>query len=105
MLGSLNLFRILRAAATESRRMHGLPSLAQNQGNERQGGYGVGPRLVPNCVNHQTRKGNPSHIATEGRVRSIGHQGGARRSGCQVPFPTAEPRHYNCGGQQDSYSY
>jgi hypothetical protein len=22
-----------------------------------------------------------------------------------VPFPAAEPRHYNCGGQQDSHSY
>ena len=34
MLSSLSLFRILRAAASEPGRMHGLPSLTQNQLNE-----------------------------------------------------------------------
>jgi len=105
MFGSLNLFRILGAAAPEPRRMHGLPSLAQDQGNERQGRHRVGPRLVPNCVRRQARKGNPRHVAAEGRFRSIRLQGGARRDGCQVPFPAAEPRHCNGGGQQDSHSH
>src|SRR5215831_8908378 len=64
--GMLNLFRILTAAASEPGSMHGLESLAQNQGNECQGSHGVGPRLVPNCVHRQARKGNPGHIAADG---------------------------------------
>ena len=39
-LGSLNPSVILRAAASEPGRMHGLPSLAQNQGNERRAATG-----------------------------------------------------------------
>jgi len=91
----------LRAAAPEPRRMHGLPSLAHNQGNEGLGSDRVGPRLAPNCVHGQAREGNPCHVAAEGRLRGIGPQAGARCGGRQAVFPAAEPGHHHRRGQQD----
>ncbi len=45
--------------------MHGLPPFADDEGDEGQGSHGVGPWLVPNRVDRQTRQSNPRHIAAE----------------------------------------
>jgi hypothetical protein len=84
--------------------MNGYPSLSQNDGSESHSSNGVGPRLAPNRVYQQSSQSNPGHITAEGRFRSISLQRLARSNDCQLPFPAGEPRHYNCGGQQDSNS-
>src|SRR5258708_23907699 len=55
-------------------------------------------------VNAQTCGGEPRNICAEGRWGCVGLQSGARSNGRQLPFLAGEPRHCNCGSQQNSNS-
>src|SRR5258708_38875028 len=59
---------------------------------------------MANDVNAQTCEGDPRHICAEGRLGCAGFQSGARSNGRQLPFLAGEPRHCNCGSQQNSNS-
>jgi hypothetical protein len=93
-----------RALASKPGGAHSFPSLPDYERHKSQGSYGIGPRSVPDGVNAQTCEGDPCHISAQGGFRSISLQSGARSNSCQLPFPAGEPRHCNCGGQQNSNS-